>query len=346
MPPYAGGSETWEYMTMIRHARRTRRRGLSTLEMVLSLPILLFIMALMINFGTVAGWKIRALGAARHAVWSSRWPRTSHNNPRPAYWPESAAFSAEAAGNVPELDDPRVDQPVARGPLSQGATVNEELLDPTRGLRRGTASIRRTFPMLGKMGTYHLEARTHLLDDKWQYARMSWPEQNYRLSYNVWRRIPVIYALARASESFAQDHVQAALAILYAPFRSQLDPLDRDDEFLYYSYIFGWGTGARDFHPRLSEFCTLDFAVANRRVQDLIDRIQGNRQRRVRCVAQRMTEAFLGLYRRVLREYPSLDTSNLSPADAAALAERVAGLEPKIQILEQFLASLRASNGT
>jgi len=52
------------------------RRGLSTLEMVLALPVLLMIMALIINFGTVAAWKVRGLCAARHAVWSSRWPRS------------------------------------------------------------------------------------------------------------------------------------------------------------------------------------------------------------------------------------------------------------------------------
>lgn len=63
--------------------RLRRRRGLSTLEMVLSLPILLFVMALMINYGTVACWKVRALSVARNAVWSTRWPRTGHSNPRP-----------------------------------------------------------------------------------------------------------------------------------------------------------------------------------------------------------------------------------------------------------------------
>ena len=41
-----------------------RARGLAMLEMVLSLPILLLLMALMINFGNVACWKVRRRGRA------------------------------------------------------------------------------------------------------------------------------------------------------------------------------------------------------------------------------------------------------------------------------------------
>ena len=58
-----------------------RARALAPLEMVLSLPILLFIMAVIINFGTLASWKVRGLSAARHAVWSSRWPRSRSTSP-------------------------------------------------------------------------------------------------------------------------------------------------------------------------------------------------------------------------------------------------------------------------
>ncbi len=44
------------------------RRGLATLELALSLPVLLMVMALMVNFGNVASWKVRALGVARSTV--------------------------------------------------------------------------------------------------------------------------------------------------------------------------------------------------------------------------------------------------------------------------------------
>lgn len=312
-------------------SRPRRRRGLSTLEMVLSLPILLFIMALMINFGTAACWKIRALSVARHAVWGSRWPRTGFNNPRPKYWPDTAHSAAHEAGEVPELDDPRVDLPVARGPLP-AATVKEDMLDPTRGLRRGSADITREFPLLAKMGEYEMDARTHLLDDKWQYQRMGLPR-------NVHRRIPVIYALAKAPAGVANAYVQAAMAILGTAFRDQLAPLDRDDEFIYYSLLFGWGSGPPDFHPRLQRFCTLDPDVANQRKEHLIARIEGkvirdaegNVRRRIPSVAERMTEAFIGLYRRVIREYRNRGT----------VGAEIPALEQKISTLTEFLQVLR-----
>ena len=95
------------------------RMGLSTLEVVLCLPILLLVMALMINFGTAACWKARGQVVARHALWGSRWPRTGERNPRPSFWPEPASLSSGGAGDVEALDDPRVNQPVARSRTTQ-----------------------------------------------------------------------------------------------------------------------------------------------------------------------------------------------------------------------------------
>ena len=110
------------------------------LELTLALPILLFIMALIYNYGIVAAWKAREHSVARLAVWETRWPRTGSSDPRPSYWwPAAATMESSDQGTVPGMDDPRIDLPVARGPLS-GATVNSDLLDPTRGLREGSRS--------------------------------------------------------------------------------------------------------------------------------------------------------------------------------------------------------------
>ncbi|NQU26477.1 MAG: hypothetical protein HQ567_34760 [Candidatus Nealsonbacteria bacterium] len=302
----------------------------------MALPLLLFVMALMINFGTVACWKVRALSVGRNAVWSTRWPRTGNSDPRPRYWPESADVSAAGAGNVPELDDPRIDQPVARGPqLPLGTTVNADLLDPTRGLRRGEARITRDFPLLAKMGPYDLDMQTHILDDKWQYQRMG-------LSSNAVRRIPVIYALAKAPQGLANAYVQAVIALLNAPFRPQLTPLDNDDEFDYYRRLLGRGGGAPDFHPRLRSFSTLDMEVAMARVQDLIDRIQGRDAggpdgSRVPSVAEVMSRAFIGLYRSVIRHFEALMEAN----PRLNYHGQIGQLEAKISVLERFLETLR-----
>ena len=96
------------------------RRGLAMLELVLALPILLFIMALIINYGTIAAWKVREHSVARLAVWETRWPRSGATDPRPSYWPAAASMESSDQGTVAGMDDSRVDLPVARGPLPGG----------------------------------------------------------------------------------------------------------------------------------------------------------------------------------------------------------------------------------
>ena len=334
-------------MSNVTRLRTAKRRGLSTLEMILALPILLFVMALMVNFGTAACWKVRTLTMARHALWGTRWPRTGMSDPRPKYWPVAGGVRTAGPSDVPELDDPRVNLPVARGSLEPGATVNAELLDPTRGLREGSADITRKFPMLARMGASELHADTQLLDDKWQYQRMGLPSNRHR-------RIPVIYALAKAPAGRVGAYVQAVVALLRAPFRPQLGPLDRDDEFIYYRTLFGWGTGAPDFHPGLHRFCSLELAAAEAAVERVIDRIQGkvvkdgdgNVIQKIPSVAEVMARAFINLYESVIGQYEAmLNMVPVPPPGAAAMRAEIAQLQAKIALLDQFLASLETAHG-
>lgn len=178
------------------------------LELALTLPILLFVMALMINYGAMAVWKVREHSAARLAAWETRWPRTGSTDPQPSYWPAPATMAASDQGNVSGMDDSRVDLPIARGPL-KGATVNEKLLDATRGLRMGEAEYKRQLALLRKLGDYTIVAKDWLVDDKWQYQRMG-------LGYTIERRIPVIYTLAKAPASQVNAYVQSVMAIARA----------------------------------------------------------------------------------------------------------------------------------
>ena len=310
-----------------------RRRGLATLEMVLALPILLFIMALMINFGTLACWKVRSLSMAREAVWSTRWPRTGNSNPRPNYWPQGAGTRTAAEDNVDQLDDPRADLPVARGPLPFGTEVNGELLNPGRGLRRGSASITRGYPMLGKLGNYDLEANTYLLDDKWQHLRMG-------LNSTRQRRMPVIYVLSKASTDTVAAYTQAVLAVLNTPLADALRPMDNDEEYQYYGQRFNWGTRSPDFYPRLQRFCSLDYDLATERVDKHVERIEGKAERdadgqvtrRVSGVPERMTKSFISLYKRVIRAIES---------SGGEIGTETTTLQAKIDTLERFLQLLQ-----
>jgi hypothetical protein len=317
------------------------RRGLSTLELVLALPILLGVMALMVNFGTAACWKVRALVMARQRLWEGRTGRTGEASSTPTWWPGNVTTGG---GHMSALDDPRVNLPVARGPLPPGAEANSDLLDPTRGLRTASSELTRAFPMLKSMGTYHLTANSALLDDKWAfYRKMSaW--------YYSERRSPFLYTFQKASPEFGEAYVKAVVAIIVAPFRKSLRPLDKDDEFLYYNTLFGWGTTSPDFHPPLNGFCDVDRELADLRVQDLIDRIQGKPEQGegdnitppVPDVAERMTRAFIDLYERVIHEIKNLKNRNppLSPDQAAALEAQLPSLRAKVDILSRFLKRL------
>ena len=162
--------------------------------MVLALPLLLMIMAVIVNFGTLACWKVRGLSMARMTVWGNRWPRSNNGNPQPTYWPAPGTTAMTGPTILPgQVDDPRVDQEVARGPTIMNAQVNIELLDPARGLLRSSASLTRTWPMLGKWPPYHLQATTCLLDDQWQYNT---PLMG--MGSNQTRRIPILYTLPQA----------------------------------------------------------------------------------------------------------------------------------------------------
>lgn len=329
-----------------------KRRGLSTLEMVLSLPILLLVMALMVNYGTAASWKVRSLAMARHSLWSSLWPRTGGRMPRPAYWPSSAGAGAGGAGNVVPLDDPRLQHQVVRGPLPYGNGVREWLLDPSRGLRRGSSHLDRGYPMLGRTGGYHFDPQTLALNGFFTHHEMGLNMGGAMNLHNVRAHpITVIYELARADPALVNAYIAAVRAIYFAPFRPALRPLDRDDEFIQYAMRFGWPVGAPDFHPRLHQFCSLDHQTAAERVTDLVDRIQGrvdrdadgNVIRRVPSAAERIVQAFINLYQRVIDELQSRINADPPPAagEMAAMQAEINDLQSRIDALTQFLQTLR-----
>lgn len=261
--------------------------------MVLALPFLLFITALMIDYGTVASWKVRSLSVAREAAFGSRLWHSTATDPPKAFWANAMTMNVSHPGNMAELNDPRADQPVVRGPLPQGATVDGDLLDPARGPLQGEADLERNFPLMRTLGKYRLEPRAPLLDDMWQFPAMGIPA-------TIFRRIPFIYALATAPPTLVSQYVQAAMSLHNSPVKAQLAPLDHDPDYIRFSALLGWGGTAPDFHPWLFQFCSLDKQIADDSVQNLIDRIQGRKEPHVAGVPETMGWAFLNLYEAVV----------------------------------------------
>ncbi len=151
----------------------------------------------------------------------------------------------------------------------------------------------------------------------------------------------------KAPASLGNAYIQAIMAILNAPFRPQLQPLDNDPDFIAYSILFHWGSGAPDFYPRLSQFCSVDSQVAQAQVQSLIDRIQGKAKPHVPSVAETMTRAFINLYQRVIQAYQNQMNTVPPPSQSqiAAIQASIAALRAEIKTLTTFLKTLQKQNG-
>jgi len=291
------------------------RRGLAPLELVLSLPLLLMIMAMIIIVGTAGAWKVRTLANSRQAAARAIWPRDGASDPKPAsWWPDSATMSAGHADPEPFDYDPFSQHTVVRGPIisapgGNSLHVDTELLDSSGGMVAGFASIDRDLPLWRRLpyrNRYQRETQ-FFSGDQWQFSLMG-------LSDNISRRIPVIYPdynLASNSEVGIGRTAAALQAIMSHPDRLTWLILDRDVELRgYYAdpYESTWN-GRYDgfnFHPRASETCSIDLSGE---VQSLTTRID-----QAPC---QLARAFLQMYRE---------------------QGLTAATDPRVQQLEDFVA--------
>ena len=305
------------------------RRGLAPLELVLGLPILLMLMALMVNFGTVACWKVRALTVAREKAFASRSPRDGAANSEFAYWPTSASAGTQGGQTVSAADDSRLQMAVTRGPTLSGYSVNGTLLDPSQGFSNGTSGLTRKYPMLGSMGAYRLGADSFLLDNAWQVQDMGLSRDNLVL------RLDVIYVLPD-SPTLSSAYERALRA--FAAYLPDLDPLfcTVDPEYPGLFERYGLRSG-RTWYPtlRVDDICTLDTALVQARVDDLIQRIDeddDDNGRRLTSVPKTVAQRFLRMYQFVQRIVQSSPTP-----DQTLLTE----LQKKIDALNEFLGTLK-----
>ena len=180
-------------------------------------------------------------------------------------------LAADRSGQLPDqVDDPRVDQPVARGPVIMNALVNTDLLDPTRGLCEGSADAQRGIgPCWARWPPYQLHGQ------------------------DVPAGRPVAVQHGRDGDgqqpaAADPDHLHAA------PGPGQplqrLHPGDPGDHQCPVSSSNS--TLLNGFYPQLAQFCSQDRADAQQPVQNLIDHIQGNDKPHVAGVAETMARAY------------------------------------------------------
>lgn len=291
--------------------RRNKRKGLAPVELVISVPLLMMLMALMVTFGTAACWKIRTEVVSRDAAWRTRWPRGNYMAPRPQVWPDSAGMSALIGDSVDSLDDPSIQHPVVRGPLGS-VSVNDELLDFSRDVRLGYSRVQRNPAMLKKLDTIEFQVGSPIVDDKFQFGQMG-------LAHNSLRRMPLIYEMPESPGQSA--NYEASLSAIQNSFmQNAWQVLDNDDELnAFYGRV--------DFHPRLGSFCETDpESVRGRQLAMLLPRIGQ--------VPSNMTRTFIRMYESQLREDPP--PSFLLQAQIGA----------KLEQLHEFEEELNNGGGT
>jgi len=268
-------------------AEQSCRAGLAPLELVLSLPILLMVMALIVIMGHAGVWKVRTHTNARQAAWRSLYPRSGAQDPYPAGWPEQTAEMGTGDSEPPLFEwDPFDQWPVVRGPRfvepfgHKSIPVRRDQFDMRLGLLEGSAGYEGRWPFLQVMppGRFDLKRQHPVLDDCWQFTQQG-------LGSNQNRKLQFLYPvdLRPFLASKIQRYEQAAIAIVANPYRSWLRPLDRDPE-----------VGNRDYHRRRFPLhpdlvrklrdpkvvCSFDPEVLRRQVAEpLIEEIKGSQQR-------------------------------------------------------------------
>lgn len=313
-----------------------RRAGLAPLEFVLWLPVLLFVMALMVNYGAMAAWRIRGEIAAHDAGWRTRWPRQGGGEPDPA--PSTAVVTRTEAvngsGPMMFLDPPLLQAPVVRGPLPNGFVVNP-LLDPLPGPVNGNAHVERKYPLLSKAGSFASgPINDPLLHGSRTSGEMGIP--------NWHRRLRVLYQLPQTDASLSDAFRQAVMSVFAIPHYRSLSVLDRDADWLEYR---GY---APDFHPRIGQRCTLDRdEVRRREVNRLIDVYDPARAKwRLGSISHlpgTLTRRFLSMFQATLRQFQAELASDPPPPPPRIdyLNLHIPILEQKIDQLEQFEMRIR-----
>ena len=298
------------------------------MELVLAIPILLFVVGLSVVFGAVACWRMRAQLAARDGVWSTRHPRWGTGVPEPLEWAPPAIKRWRRGANVAALEHQAFQHPVIRGPLPNNLQVNPQLFDPTQELRIGDAETTRAPPTLASLGRYSLDVEHPLLDDKWQYHQMG-------LGSNTSRRIPHLYPDipdAAQLQGLQMRYQQAVQRIVNSPLQPPLAVLDRDQE------IYAWYYTYHDFHPRFPGFCELE-------TDDVRRAYMPGHLLRVDCHtpsgrppmgAHGVPADLARFFRRMYQQQLAILQNSMPPGPPQQIAE----LERRIRVLEAFLAHL------
>ena len=248
--------------------RAYSRAGLAPLEMTLVLPILVIMMAVMIDFGVVGTWKIRTQANTRYAAWRTVNARTGEYNPNPPYWPATAPLTTGAGADLPnssqlwdsqqELLCPCVRGPQLTAPKAPNVVNVPGRLELDGFVLEGNAQLDKPLPLLRSAipgsGRFRFNLKQDVFDNQWQFYSLGIPWNNHTRA-DIW------WAINHSDLARLDSQIDENLRLLDEnlqklqsnPDHKELYPLDNDDEFARY---YGWPPP--DFYPRLNRMCISD----------------------------------------------------------------------------------------
>lgn len=305
------------------------RAGLAPLELVLALPLMLSIMALIVNFGHVATWKIRGATNARLAMWRHRPMWNADSDPKPMnWWPQGATLGVTGDNRISQVDSnwnqPAIAQTWIKGPVytANGGYLmvrDKRVNEMAEGVAQGNSGITQRYPFLPSMGSMNLSVNHSLLDSAWQYETMGYGWNEARRAFQWWQ-------LEDSPDWSAEKQIflEADSRLVSNPQRELMLPLDRD--------INPWTGGfVGDFYARYrfdrnGNDPNDPQVIRQTKIISpggLVDQIKGRSQPPTDGVCKNMAQGYLAMYQTQL----ALDPQN-------------GQLKQWIQQLKDFIAQL------
>lgn len=329
-----------------------RRSGLAPLELVLALPLMLFVMALIINIGTVAAWKVREQGAARYASSRTKHLRSGDANPSPPRWPQSPRLRGGSGADLSDVaplwhslpDFPFHDMRVRPNGSIRVNDDFEKYFDIDHGVHDGRAPLVRQLPLLKNLlpkdGRYRFNIPQNVLDDTWEFHQMGYNhnrDRRARLLYEIepsaWRNV------SRLKDRLDYQKEQLTHPSNWPPpiTPEHLKPLDNDGELGWLGRVTPMLPKVPpDFYAEVSGnvqgLCLADSAQLRRHpeYEAFLERIQS--------LPGRVGERFRSYYQ---ERIDFLRSQN--PLPPGALQE-IQQLQQRIADINQFLTSLPREN--
>lgn len=324
------------------------RAGLAPLELVLSLFFLLLMMALIINFGSIASWRVRGNSAARYAGWRTIALRTGGVYPNPLNWQAPATMglapgmplNPNTVGQLWSQQD--LMQPPLRGPAivdpASGNMIlmgNQQYLEMVNQTLIGSANLTKQMPLLPNLRKSYIKPLHPVLNHFWRYEDMSAQTNFWNMRNNGdWRLYEWYQHEPRQSpdgdvQNAYMQYRMADQMIQQNPGIPALLVLDRDPE------LNAWYGNYQDVYPTVNRQCEGSPAIVQINLvlppRGVIARIEGPNGGGKGGVPESLARRFLTMYQTQLQ-----NAQQQQPPDEQTISQ----LQPLVDQLTQFIATL------